>query len=39
MQCEKNICENLLKVIFGEKGTLAIRKDMEEIGIQPQLWL
>ncbi len=34
MHCEKNICENLLKVIFGEKDTLVVRKDMEDIGIQ-----
>ncbi len=39
MHYEKNICENLLKVIFREKNTLAVRKDMEEIGIRPQLWL
>lgn len=39
MHCEKNICENLLKVIFGEKDTLVVRKDMEDIGIRFQLWL
>ncbi len=35
MHYEKNICENLLKVIFGEKNTLDVQKDMEKIGIRP----
>jgi hypothetical protein len=35
MHCEKNICENLLKTICGEKDTVAIRKDMQEISIHP----
>ncbi len=38
MHCEKNICENMIKTIFGEKDTMALRRDMEELGIQPQLW-
>ncbi len=39
MHYEKNIYENLLKVIFGEKDTLVVQKDMEDIGIRLQLWL
>jgi hypothetical protein len=31
--------EELTKVIFGEKYTVVVRRDMEEACIQPQLWL
>jgi hypothetical protein len=33
MHCEKNLCENGIKIIFGEKDTVVVRKDMEEVGI------
>ncbi len=33
MHCEKNLCENVIKIVFGEKDMVAIRKDMEEVGI------
>jgi hypothetical protein len=39
MHYEKNICENMFKNIFGEKDTVAIHKDLEEVGIRPKLWL
>ncbi len=39
MHCEKNICESMLKVIFGEKDFVVVEKDMEEMGILRQLWL
>ncbi len=39
MHCEKIVCENVLKVIFGEKDFMVIKKDMKEMGIRPQLWL
>jgi hypothetical protein len=39
MHIEHNICDNLLKHLFGEKDTLSTRPDMEEIGIRPWLWL
>jgi hypothetical protein len=29
----------MLKVIFGEKDFMAIKNNMEEVGIRPQLWL
>jgi hypothetical protein len=35
MHCEKNICENMLKVVFGQKNFVVVRKDMEEVGICP----
>jgi len=33
MHCEKNVRENMIKVIFGEKDTIDVHKDMEEVGI------
>jgi len=33
MHVEWNICDNLLKYLFGEKDTLNVRKDMEEQGL------
>ncbi len=33
MHYEKNICENMLKVIFGETDTIVVRKDMWEVDI------
>lgn len=39
MHYEKNVCENMIKVIFGEKDTIDVHKDMEEVGIWLQLWL
>jgi hypothetical protein len=33
MHYEKNVCENMIKVIFGEKDTIDVHKDMEEVGI------
>ncbi len=33
MLCEKNLCRNVIKIIFGEKDMVAICKDMEEVGI------
>ena len=38
MHCEKNVCENILKTIMGEKDTAAVRLDMQQMGIRPQLW-
>jgi len=39
MHCEKYLCENVLKIIFGVKDTLTIQKDFKDCGIQPHLWL
>jgi hypothetical protein len=39
MHCKKNICEKFLKTIFGEKDIVVVQKDLEEVGIQPELWL
>jgi hypothetical protein len=36
MHYEKNICENIVKTIFGE-DTMVVRRNMEVFGIWPQL--
>jgi len=39
MHCEKNVCDNILKTLLGEKDNAATRVDMEQRGIRPHLWL
>ncbi len=39
MHYEKNVCENMLKTIFGDKDTVTARKDMQEANMQQKLWL
>ena len=39
MHCEKNLCKNVLKTIFGEKDTPMVRHDMQESHIRSHLWL
>jgi hypothetical protein len=39
MHCEKNICALLLNWLIGEKDSAAMRMDLQERGIRPQLWL
>jgi hypothetical protein len=39
MHFEKNVWDNLFKVIFGEKYIVDVWKDMEEVGIRFELWL
>jgi hypothetical protein len=39
MHCEKYLCENMLKTIFGVKDTLIIQKDFKDCDIHPHLWL
>jgi hypothetical protein len=33
MHYKKNMCENMVKTIFGEKDTMTFWRDMEELGI------
>jgi hypothetical protein len=33
------VCDNLLKVILREKDIVVIKRDMEEVGIRPKLWV
>jgi hypothetical protein len=39
MHCEKNLCKNVVKTIFGNKDTMAIREDFKDCGIWSHLWL
>jgi hypothetical protein len=37
MHCEKNICENVMKTIWGHPDTLKARLDLKEARIRPHL--
>ena len=37
MHCEKNICENIMKTIWGLKDNLKVRMDLAEANIRPEL--
>ncbi len=39
MHYKKNLCENILKIIFGAKDLMIVRKDFKECGIKPHLWI
>jgi hypothetical protein len=39
MHVEKNVCGNVVQTIFGMKDTIGVRRNMEEKGIRPHLWL
>lgn len=39
MHIEKNIAESVVKFLFGEKDTAESRRDLEEVGQRPELWL
>ena len=39
MHCEKNVCENLLRTLFGETDNAKYREDMRAQGIRPHLHL
>ena len=39
MHIERNICDSLLKLLFGSKDTAASRRDMEEERIREHLWI
>lgn len=39
MHLERNLCSSLLNLLLGVKDTPEVRKDLEEEGIRPHLWL
>ena len=39
MHCEKNLCENILKTIFGMNDSPGSRQDVEDLNIREKLWL
>ena len=39
MHIESNIFANILKHLFGDKDTVASRKDMEDVNCMSNLWI
>ena len=39
MHCEKNLCENIIKTLFGETDFPRGRLDFKDMGIRSDLWL
>jgi hypothetical protein len=39
MHVEQNVCDSLLKHLFGERDMVEVRKDMEKASVQKHLWL
>ena len=39
MHVERNVINNVLKTILGDKDTAAVREDMRELRVRPWLWL
>ena len=39
MHCEKNLCENILKTLFGMNDSPRSRQDVEDLNIREELWL
>jgi hypothetical protein len=39
MHVGRNVFDNVFKYLFGERDTLEVCKDMEEVGVKQHLWL
>ena len=39
MHCEKNLCENILKTLFGMNDSPGSRQDVQDLNIRPEIWL
>lgn len=39
MHCEKNLCENILKTLFGMNDSPGSRQDMEDLRMRQEIWL
>jgi len=39
MHCEKNLCENITKMLLGGKDSIGSREDMGALYIRLELWL
>lgn len=39
MHIERNVMDNILRTVLGDKDTPAVREDMRELSIRPGLWL
>lgn len=39
MHCEKNLCENILKTLFGMNDSPGSRQDLQDLNIREEIWL
>jgi hypothetical protein len=39
MHVKKNVSENISKYLFGDKDTIEVHKDLQEVGVMQHLWL
>ena len=39
MHCEKNLCENILKILFGMNDSPGSHQDVQDLNIREELWL
>jgi len=39
MHCEKNLCKNIIKTVFGMNDSLGSRQDVEDLQICEEIWL
>jgi len=39
MHIEINVSESIFKYLFGDKDTIEVCKDLEEVGMMQHLWL
>jgi hypothetical protein len=39
MHMQQNVSNNLLRYLTGEKGTMEVQKDMQDVGVHQHLWL
>ena len=39
MHCEKNLCKNIMKTLFGMNDNPESRQDVEDLNIREELWL
>lgn len=39
MHCEKNLCENILKTLFGMNDSPGSRQDVQDLNIREEIWL
>ena len=39
MHCEKNLCENIIKTLFGMNDSPGSRQDVQDLQIREEIWL
>jgi hypothetical protein len=38
MHVENNVLESILNYLFGDKDTIEVHKDLQEVGVMQHLW-